>query len=103
MGKREAGIQSRIVDAAINKYGKDIFIRVTHGDAYATVGDPDIYGCMYGVFFGMEVKNEDGSLTKIQQYRLLQIRRAGGIAVGVRSVEEAMSLLHEIHVTKHGR
>lgn len=93
MGKRERSIQSAIVDAAKKKYGKRIWIRVKHGDAYAVVGDPDIYGCLYSQFFGMEVKNEDNELTPIQQQRLKEIADADGTAGGVRSVEEGLQLL----------
>ena len=90
MGQFERGIQSAIVDNAVARYRKRIWIRVKHGDGYAVVGDPDLYGCLDGGFFGMEVKNEEGHLTKIQIHRIKEILDAGGNAAGVRSVEEAM-------------
>lgn len=96
MGKFESGIQSRFVDAAVKRYGGLIVIRVKHGDAYATVGDPDVYGCLAGHFFGIEIKNENGELTKIQIHRLREIITAGGVGAGIRSVEEGMLILDGI-------
>lgn len=86
----ERSIQKRIVDAAAEKYGTRIWIRVKHGDAYATVGDPDIYGCLVGSFFVMEVKNETGELSRIQKIRLQEVREARGFAFAVQSVDEAI-------------
>ncbi len=96
MSKRESGIQAAIIQAATAEWGNRIYIRVTHGTAYAVAGDPDVYGCLRGWFFGVEVKNETGELTKIQQYRLTEIRIAGGRAIGVRDVDEAMIFLHKL-------
>lgn len=96
MGKRESGIQSRFVTAAVERYGALIVIRVKHGDGYATVGDPDVYGCLAGRYFGFEVKNEDGELTRIQVHRLREIITAHGVAAGIRTVEEGMKVLDGI-------
>ncbi len=95
MSKRESSIQSAILVDAIKRWGGGIYIRVTHGTAYATAGDPDVYGCLNGWFFGIEVKNETGNLTKIQLHRLHEIRKAGGRAIGVRDVEDAIHFLGE--------
>ncbi len=95
MSKRESGIQSAIVRAAVAQWSTAIYIRVTHGTAYAVAGDPDVYGCLNGWFFGIEVKNEAGRLTAIQRYRLKEIRAAGGRATGVSDVDDAMTFLRE--------
>ncbi len=95
MSKRESGIQSAIIQAATGHWGAAIYIRVTHGTAYAVAGDPDVYGCLSGWFFGIEVKNETGVLTAIQRYRLKEIRAAGGRATGVSDVDDAMTFLRE--------
>lgn len=95
MGQFERSIQDAIVRDAVREYGLRIWIRVKHGTAFAVVGDPDIYGCLDGMFFALEVKNEEGRLTTIQRHRLKEIILAGGNAAGVRSATEAMNLLRE--------
>lgn len=84
------------METARGRYRSAIWLRVKHGTAFATVGDPDIYGCLHGVMFAFEVKNDTGTLTKIQQYRLREITRAGGRAYGVHAVEDALRILDEI-------
>lgn len=42
-------------------------------------GDPDVYGCVKGKMFHMEFKNEIGKLSKIQEHRLEQWRKAGAV------------------------
>ncbi len=93
MGKRESGIQTRTVDAIVEHYGRRVWIRVKHGTAYAVVGDPDLYGVLDGWFFAFEVKNEEGSATKIQLLRIREIRRAGGMAELIDDPKQAMGFL----------
>ena len=93
MGKRESGIQSRTVDAIVEKYGRRVWVRVKHGTAYAVVGDPDIYGLLDGWFFAFEVKNEEGKATKIQLLRIREIRAAGGLADLIDNPQDALRLL----------
>jgi hypothetical protein len=95
VGKRESGIQTSICEEIVGIYGLNVWVRVKHGDGYAVVGDPDLYGCLYGRFFAFEVKNEDNELTKIQRHRLQELRRAGAVVAGVRSVREAMQMLDQ--------
>lgn len=96
MGSFERGIQQRSVEQAKVKYGPRLFIRVKHGDAYAVVGDPDLYGALDGIFFGFEVKNEEGRLSKIQIHRLHELQEAGCYCGSVRSAQEVMELLDKI-------
>jgi Holliday junction resolvase len=50
--------------------------------AYSTHGVPDIVGLIRGRFFGIEVKRPgaEKNTTKLQDYALECIRRAGGLA-----------------------
>jgi len=93
MGGLESGIQKDIVDAAVARYGKDIWIRVKHGTSYAVVGDSDIYGIVRGLPFVFEVKKPGEEPTKIQEYRMAEFRRAGGYACAVDSVKGAIGML----------
>jgi hypothetical protein len=98
MGKRESGIQKRTVDRLLTEFYPHAIARVKHGDAYATVGDPDVYGCfstprVVGRMFAFEVKNEEGTTTKIQQQRLKEFAAAGAIVGAIRDPDEAIAII----------
>lgn len=44
------------------------------------VGDPDLLLCLRGIFVGLELKSAEGKPSKLQEYKLDKIRKAGGIA-----------------------
>ncbi len=52
------------------------------------VGDPDVYGCLDGRAYVIEVKQVNGRLAKIQAHRLEQWRAAGARATVARSLAE---------------
>lgn len=96
VGKRESGIQDRTVRELVREFSEiGIVIRVKHGTAFAVVGDPDIYGCVAMRMFVLELKNEDGKLTKIQAHRLIEFKRAGAIIGAIQSPEEAVAIIRE--------
>lgn len=64
-----------------------------HGGMYGTAGIPDIIACIDGKFYGFEVKTDIGKPTKLQEFTIRKINKAGGIAVVVRSVDEVKSIL----------
>lgn len=45
---------------------------------YGKSGVPDIVACIYGVFWGIEVKRDGKELTVIQARRIKEIKDAGG-------------------------
>lgn len=68
---------------------------VTHGGMYQQGGLPDIIGCYQGIFIGLEVKlpGKEHTLTARQAHTLERIRRAGGKAAMVTSVQQAMDIV----------
>jgi hypothetical protein len=90
---RETGRRTTIANAILSRYQQHSQVYVNHGSAYSAVGRPDLDGCVYGQHFGFEVKNDQGKLTKIQIYRLKQLKTAGAIVGGVRTPNEALRLL----------
>lgn len=46
-----------------------------------SVGVPDILACVNGWFVGIEVKTENGKMSKLQFYQMTKIIQAGGIHV----------------------
>lgn len=51
------------------------------GCGYSTSGTPDILACINGYFLAVEVKAQTGRVSELQEFKIAQIRAAGGIAV----------------------
>ncbi|MBP5426695.1 MAG: VRR-NUC domain-containing protein [Clostridiales bacterium] len=66
------------------------------GNSYSQVGVPDILACYKGRFIGIEVKNEKGKTSPLQDINLQQIKDAGGISLVARSVEDVKKELDNI-------
>ena len=67
-----------------------------HGNQYSQVGVPDIIACYKGKFIGIEVKNENGKTSKLQELNLKMINNAGGYGLVARGLPEVMTILEEI-------
>lgn len=83
---------------AILRYLKTLehcFCWKEHGGMYGTAGIPDVICCYHGRFYGFEVKTEKGQPTKLQEATIKKIRKAGGTAAVVRSVDEVKAILRE--------
>ena len=83
---------------AIKKYlatVPDTFAWKEHGGQYGTAGIPDIIVCYHGHFVGLEAKVGKNQPTKLQSVTIEQIRKAGGTAVVVRSIEDVKAALAE--------
>lgn len=69
-----------------------------HGGSYGSAGIPDIICCYHGKFVAFEVKNEKGKTTALQDINIRNIKRADGIAVVVRSLEEVKTVIESLEV-----
>lgn len=81
---------------AIMKFLKTVprcFAWKEHGGMYGTAGIPDIIACIDGKFYGFEVKTDIGKTTRLQDSIIRKIKKAGGTAVVVRSVDDVKSIL----------
>ena len=94
MGKQpEAKLSTKIIKAWKER---GAFSYKVHGSEFQTSGVPDISGCYRGVSVWCETKMPGNVPSKIQEYRISQIREAGGFVVVAYSVEEALSLLDQV-------
>jgi hypothetical protein len=75
----------------------DLVVRKRWGSEMAAAGDPDLAGCYRGRHFELEVKTESGRLTRIQEVRLEEWRRAGAVVGVVHSPDEALATLGIAH------
>ena len=76
----------------------ECFFWKEHGGQYGTAGIPDIIMCYKGHFIGLEAKVGKNQPTKLQTATIEQIRKAGGTAVVVRSVDDVKTVLTETEI-----
>lgn len=88
---KEKSIENKI--KAYLKTIDSLFFFKEHGGLYGTAGVPDIICCYKGSFITLEVKTEDGKTTALQDATIKRIRKAGGIAEIVRSVDEVKRII----------
>jgi len=95
MKKPETKLVENILKAIHKKWG-GFWVKI-HGGPFQARGLPDLMGCLKGRFCGFEVKmpGEEHSFTPIQEYRVKQIQKAGGIAGMVTSFEELDKILQD--------
>ena len=72
----------------------ECFFWKEHGGQYGTAGIPDIIVCYKGRFIALEAKVGKNQPTRLQAATIEQIRRAGGIACVVRSVDEVKETIN---------
>lgn len=72
--------------------------RKLHGSPYAKKGDPDIYGCVAGQMFVIEVKQPGEEPTTLQQARLREWEAAGALSGTAHSLAEAKSLVSRLYL-----
>jgi len=68
------------------------------GGPYTEAGIPDLVGCLWGYFFGIEVKalGKKRTVTPLQKIKLEAISKAGGVAVLADCVEDVAQAFHPI-------
>jgi len=72
---------------------QECFFWKEHGGQYGTAGIPDIIVCYKGRFYGLEAKVGRNKPTRLQEATIEQIKRAGGTAAVVRSVDDVKAVL----------
>ena len=86
--KSERAVQKEILDYIKSLGAYSVKTMVTNSN-----GTPDILCCLNGKFIGIEVKKEDGVVSKIQEYHIKKIKEAGGIAFVARSLQDAKEII----------
>lgn len=61
-------------------------------------GIPDIICCYRGKFIAIEVKSQNGKLSKLQEYNQEKILRANGIVLVARSVNDVTRFFEECFI-----
>lgn len=91
-------MREKIIENKIKTYlkSKGAYYFKHHGGQFSQVGVPDIIACYKGRFIAIEVKNETGKTSPLQDINLKMINDAGGIAIVARSVEEVKDIIDKI-------
>lgn len=61
-----------------------------------SMGVPDIICCLNGEFYGIEVKKENGVVSKMQHHHLNKISASGGYGFIARSVKDVKAYIGEV-------
>lgn len=91
MAAKESTIQ-----AAIIRYLRDqgAWVHKNHQSGYGRRGIPDVVTLCRGRTLWLEVKGAEGVVSTDQAREITAIRRAGGLAFVVRSVDEVSEIVH---------
>jgi hypothetical protein len=98
IGENETMKEKDIV-SAIKEYLKTVnncFYWKEHGGEFGQAGIPDIICCLKGSVIALEVKTENGKTTVLQEVTLRKIRKAGGRAEVVRSVDDVKAIMEKL-------
>lgn len=88
--KKEQIIQKEIIN-----YLKSIDAYYVKTIVATSGGTPDIICCIDGKFVGIEVKKENGVVSKLQSIHMKNIKKAGGIAFVARSLRDVKSRIQD--------
>ncbi len=93
-------MREKAIENQIKKYLKEkkAWYFKVWGGGYQTAGIPDIIACYKGYFIAIEVKNEKGKTTVLQEINLNQIKEAGGITIIARTVNDVREVLENITI-----
>lgn len=84
----EQKIQSKIIDYLHSKGA-----HVTKTMKSSKGGVPDILCCYRGRYFAFEVKRPSEKPRELQEYQMGKVRKAGGIAAAVSSLDDVKDVL----------
>lgn len=85
-------IRDRLLAEAAAR-GQRIKVEKRHGSEFSVAGEPDLFGCLDGKHFELEVKVKPNKPTPLQLLRLNEWARVGAIQSWVTSPEEAVDAL----------
>lgn len=89
----ESAVKRQVAKALSEHWPRVYFVKQTSDQPSGT---PDLMVCYRGRFIAMELKRPGGNPTTLQQWRMAQIREAGGIALSVSSKDAALFALTEV-------
>ena len=92
-GMLEKELQRKIIKWLRNV---GVFVVKQHGGVYTEVGIPDLICCYRGKFIAFELKVGNNNTTKIQDFKIKEIRKAGGKAEVIRDLDTVKKIIQKI-------
>lgn len=91
-------MREKTIENKIKKYLRDkgAYCVKYHGNQFSQVGVADLLVCYKGRFLAIEIKNETGKTSPLQDVNIEQVKRAGGISFVARSVEDVSKVIDNI-------
>ena len=89
----EAAFQKEAIELIESMGGYPIKVHVS---AFQSQGEPDLVCCYEGRFVAFELKVDNNKPSALQLEKIKDIKRAGGIALPVYSINEIKETLYEI-------
>jgi len=83
MAKQNESKKTQALRHQLSQYYIGSYWWKTVGSAMGVVGLPDLFGCVHGHLYGIEVKIEDNWFSRIQIKRLRDLHKAGCTAGGL--------------------
>lgn len=96
MATKPESLRQRKIRAALREEFPRLWDVKYHGGPFSQSGVPDVLICVEGMFVALEVKMPDEEPDQLQKMTMADIRRAGGIAESVETVEEAISVVRKV-------
>ena len=89
-------MREKLIENQIKQHLKQIgaYYLKFHASAFTRSGVPDILACINGRYVAIEVKQENGRVTPLQDAHQRQIRAAGGVAIIAYSFEGYLKAMH---------
>lgn len=95
----ESAFQKEAIELIESMGGK---VTKVHVSAYQDQGEPDLICCYKGRYVAFELKIDDNKPSALQEEKMDDIKRAGGIALPVWSINEIKETLYEISRIQQG-
>lgn len=96
MAKEYKERHEKEIENEIKQYIKEhggLCYKIHGGDLYQEVGIPDLLCCIYGLFFGIEVKDPQGKPSAIQLAQGARIKKAGGHFIIAKSLDDVIDYI----------
>lgn len=98
--KLESDFQSEVIKYLQNE---GAYVLKTHVSSFQKQGEPDITCCYLGRYIAFELKKDKTSKTsKLQEYKMKLIRKAGGIALRADNLNQIKEVLNEVSRIQQG-
>ncbi len=78
------------------------YVIKVHVSAFQSQGEPDLVCCYKGLFVAFELKIDGNKPSPLQNERMEDIRKAGGIAKPIYNINEIEETLYEISRIQQG-